>query len=98
VGSSLSDDAFRPSSGRHRYDQDWIFFIRRGTLLGQRFDLSQATISGEPAVVARRVGTFSTARSGGVIVYRAARVNDFAQLQWFDRAGVWVSTVPDRPG
>jgi hypothetical protein len=39
----------------------------QGTLLAQRFDLSQATISGEPAVVARRVGTFSTARSGGVI-------------------------------
>jgi Tol biopolymer transport system component len=71
----------------------WLLFVRQGTLLAQRVDLSRAAVAGEPVTVADSVafdpisgsGGFSVA-DAGVIAYRTARPS-VTRLAWFDRAG-----------
>ena len=71
----------------------WLLFVRQGTLLAQRFDLAQRTLSGESITVADSVAvepiTGSAAfvtSDAGVMAYRAGQPT-VTRLSWFDRAG-----------
>ncbi|MEP6918761.1 MAG: protein kinase, partial [Acidobacteriota bacterium] len=78
----------------------WLLFVRQGTLLAQRFDVSrQPMLSGEPITVADSVtvdpitgrGAFSTS-DAGVVAYRTGR-SPVTRLSWFDRAGHALGTL-----
>ena len=84
----------------------WLLFVRQGTLLGQRFDVSRQLPSGEPITVADSVAfdpiTGAAAFSisdASVIAYRAARPS-VTRLSWFDRSGHPLGTVgsPEQSG
>src|SRR5262249_30980362 len=82
----------------------YLLFVRLGTLLAQRFDLSTARLTGEPIAIAENVnsdlptsvGAFAFA--GGVLAYRAGTASSARQLVWLDRSGKSVGMVggPDR--
>jgi Tol biopolymer transport system component len=84
----------------------WLLFIRQGTLLAQRFDLSRRMVSGDPIIVADSVafdpisgaGAFSTS-DAGVITYRTGRPS-MTRLVWFDRSGNALGTLgsPEQSG
>jgi Tol biopolymer transport system component len=73
-------------------DPGFVVFVRDGTLLAQKFDLSTEALVGEPAPVADPVvyfqatagALFGTSRTGAV-VYQSAR--DTMRLMKFDRSG-----------
>jgi Tol biopolymer transport system component len=76
---------------------DNLLFIREGTLLAQRIDLERATLAGDPAPVADRVGTSSnfygafSASHTGVIAYATEAMA--SELRWLDRTGAPGETV-----
>jgi Tol biopolymer transport system component len=84
----------------------WLLFVRQGTLLAQRFDRAQRSLSGEPITVADSVAVepitgsaaFATSEVG-VMAYRAGRPS-VTRLSWFDRAGNALGTfgVPEQVG
>ena len=84
----------------------WLLFVRQGTLLAQRFDLSRRMLGGDPITVADAItfdpiggsGAFSTS-SAGVIAYRAGR-SPLTRLSWFDRSGNALGTLgsPEQSG
>lgn len=84
----------------------WLLFVRQGTLVARRFDLSRGELIGDPVLVADPVGfdgvflvgAFS-ASPAGLIGYRANAASR-RQLTWFDRGGKILGTVgaPDANG
>src|SRR5439155_5315806 len=71
----------------------WLLFIRGGTLLAQRLDLTRRELAGDPVTVADPVafdsGSLASAVSTsatGLMAYRAGAANR-RQLTWFDRTG-----------
>jgi Tol biopolymer transport system component len=81
-------------------DRGFLVYARDGALLGQRFDPSAGTVSGEPFSIAPSVNyfaasgraTFSVSRSGAV-AFQSHR--DETRMAWFDRAGADGGTVVD---
>jgi eukaryotic-like serine/threonine-protein kinase len=75
-----------------------LLYTRQGTLLARRFDEQQATVSGEPIVLAERVAADGFGRSGiavaenGVLVYQPATA-ELRQLTWVDQRGRSLDTV-----
>jgi Tol biopolymer transport system component len=69
----------------------WLLWGRAGTLVAQRLDIEQATLTGEPVVAADRVGAVSVAASG-LLAYRTA-VGSQRQLTWLDRSGSVQGTI-----
>lgn len=72
---------------------DFLLFVRDGTLVAQRFDVTRGTAIGDPIAVANRIQySRSTARGNfasspnGVVIYQPHL--DEAQLLWVDRTGV----------
>jgi Tol biopolymer transport system component len=70
-----------------------LLFVRDGSLLAQPFDTTSARLTGEPAVIAERIGS-SGARpfvsvTDEVLVYRTgvAQQPNVSQLRWLDRTG-----------
>ena len=77
----------------------WLLFIRGGTLLAQRLDLTRRELTGDPVTVADPVAfdghTNASAVSvsaAGLVAYRSGGANR-RQLTWFDRAGKALGTV-----
>jgi serine/threonine protein kinase/Tol biopolymer transport system component len=77
---------------------DTLLFLRQGTVLGQRLDLTSGALSGEPLKLADRVmfdGAFNTAAltasTTGLIAYREGSENELA---WVDRSGKSLGVVP----
>ena len=76
----------------------WLAYIRGGSLVARRLDLSSRTLAGDPVQIADRIayGAVSgwagfSASTAGVIGYRAeARAR--RQLTWFDRKGAVLGT------
>jgi Tol biopolymer transport system component len=73
-------------------DPDILIFVRDGTLVGQRIDLTQARAIGEPFSIAGPIDhSFSTGRAmftasrTGVLGYQSH--TDLDRLVWVDRAG-----------
>jgi Tol biopolymer transport system component len=77
-----------------------VLYLRDNTLVGQTFDMSALTLTGEPMTVAEQVaalpnqaiGQFSASKTG-TLVYRVAAENT-RQLTWYNRQG----EVAGRPG
>ena len=84
----------------------WLLFVRQGTLLAQRFDVSRQMLGGEPITVADSVafdpitgsGAFSTS-DAGMVAYRDGRPA-VTRLSWFDRSGNALGTLgsPEQSG
>ena len=82
----------------------WVLFIREGTLVGRRFDLSRGELTGDSVTIADPVafqrsanaGAFSVSDTGSVI-YRSGGGAP-RQLTWFDRSGKALGTMgaPDQ--
>ena len=82
------------------YAAGYLFFVRQGALLAQRFDPDKLALEGAPSPLAEQVAradriaiSFQTsaaiaASDDGVIAYRSGSSAQTArQLLWFDRAG-----------
>ena len=89
------------------YANGYLFFVRANTLLAQRLDLRNLTLTGEAVPVTEalettwfRTGVFSVS-SGGALAYRTDQTGGSSgklQLTWLDAQGRTLSTVgqPDR--
>src|SRR5688572_20913357 len=96
LGSLDSPEVFRltASDAQGAYvAPGWLLFVRQGTLLAQRFDLAQRTLSGESITVADSIavepitGSAAFATSDvDVMAYRAGQP-PATRLAWFNRAG-----------
>ena len=77
----------------------WLLFIRGGTLLAQRLDLTRRELTGDPVAVADAVAFNSdlasavSASPAGLVAYREGGAGARRQLTWFDRAGTATGTV-----
>ncbi len=73
-----------------------LLWLRAGTLMGQRFDLSKTSLVGEPVTVADGVAGVSVAATG-LVAYRTAAISR-RQLTWVDRSGTARGTAGDVDG
>jgi Tol biopolymer transport system component len=77
----------------------WLLFIRGGTLVARRLDMSQGVLIGDPVTVADPVGqsTFGgsavSASATGAVMYRMGGGGGRHQLTWFDRSGKALGTI-----
>ena len=77
----------------------WLLWVRAGTLTGQRLDLAQAALTGEPINLAEgvvensshNVSALSVATTG-LIAYRRG-LGSVRQLTWVDRTGTVLGTM-----
>jgi Tol biopolymer transport system component len=82
-------------------DTGWVLLRRDKTLLTQRFDARRLVLTGQPTVVAERVGIFravtqASSSANGVLVYAGDGSTD-VQLTWMDRKGKVLGSAGD-PG
>jgi Tol biopolymer transport system component len=76
-----------------------LLFVRDGSLMAQPFDTTSATLTGEPAVIAERIGSTGSRAfvsvTNEVLVYRtgSAAQPNVAQLRWLDRTGTSLGDV-----
>ena len=70
--------------GRDSHDAGYLLAARDDRLWAQPFDARRLEVTGEPVMVAERVGSFSA--STGVLAYRSEAVES-GSLVWFDRTG-----------
>jgi serine/threonine protein kinase len=75
-----------------------LFFVRKGTLLAQDFDLERMQVTGNPESVAENVPVRSSASplsasAAGPIVYRTGSAVGLRQLVWFDKDGRELSRI-----
>jgi Tol biopolymer transport system component len=80
-----SDGVYLPSG--------WLLWRREETLVAQRLDVAQATLTSEPVTLADGVGAVSVAATG-LVAYRTGTASQ-RQLTWFDRSGAARGTVGD---
>jgi Tol biopolymer transport system component len=80
----------------------YLFFLRAGTLMAQRFDVRRQELQDVAVPVAEHVGVtwyftgvFSVSE-GGVLAYRTASAPGTLQLTWIDRQGKTVTTLGAR--
>jgi serine/threonine protein kinase len=95
VGSVRSGEtrALAPSDSRAEYAAPgFVFFVRNGTLLAQRFNADTLSLTGEPATVTDDIAFFSPTGEAGfsvsqegtlIVRHRAGR----SELRWLDREG-----------
>jgi len=81
----------------------YLFFVRRGDLLAQRFDADALALQGTAITVAEHVATNAqsavaiSVSTTGVIAYRSGPATQSTrQLAWFDRAGRLLGTVGEQ--
>jgi Tol biopolymer transport system component len=84
-------------------DPGYLVYVREGTLLAQRFDVTTGRVSGDPIAIADPVNYFSTTANahfstsrGGVVAYQSH--SDVSHLAWFDRAGKETPIATTTPG
>jgi serine/threonine protein kinase len=73
-----------------------LLFIREGTLIAQPFDANRFEVAGEPATLAKQIGSvltigFFSASNNGVLAYRSG--GGLSQFTWFDQRGKRLGTV-----
>jgi Tol biopolymer transport system component len=94
-----------PAATQPRYANGYVFFVERGTLMAQPFDVETMALSGAPRSIVEDV-TISTVGATGstaaysvsdrVLAYQAA-VRTESRLIWFDRTGQQLTTLT-KPG
>ena len=78
----------------------WLLWMRAGTLVAQRLDVTQAALMGEPVTVADGVAVDGFEHSAvsvaatGLVAYRTGPGSRL-QLTWVDRAGAALGTLGD---
>lgn len=76
----------------------YLLYSREARLFAQPFDVSTATVTGDPVVVAERLAEDRLGKSGAslaghhILVYRPASY-DVGQLVWFNRSGSGAATA-----
>jgi Tol biopolymer transport system component len=93
-----SRDLFQAVTSAQFVEPGYLFFVRAGALLAQRFDTKALNVTGEPRVLAENI-TFSddnhlkefSAAANGRLLYRSARPE--SQLTWIDRSGKTLEPV-----
>src|SRR5262249_17267235 len=77
----------------------WLLFVRAGTLLAARLDLTRRELTGDPIKVADAVAFDARIHAGavsisstGLVAYRQGGIN-LRQLVWFDRSGKALGTM-----
>jgi Tol biopolymer transport system component len=82
----------------------WLLWVRSGTLVAQRLDLEQATLTGETVTVADGVTSVlnfdqwpAVSVGAGLVAYRTGG-GGRQQLTWFDRSGKALGTAGDPDG
>jgi Tol biopolymer transport system component len=80
------------------YADGYVFYVKEGTLFGQRFDPKRFQVSEQPITISSGMGNFNGRSYGvfsisqnGVLAYRTGEIR--AQLTWFDRSGKQLGTV-----
>jgi Tol biopolymer transport system component len=83
----------------------WLLWVRAGTLVAQRLDLTKSTLTGETVTLAEGVDVEESNNYGavavaaaGLVAYRTAGSGGQRQLTWFDRAGTARGTLGDPDG
>ena len=83
-----------------QYSDGLLFFVRRGVLLAQPFDVGRLSLGGEPQAIEQNVlelnsgrFAFSTTPDGALAFLRRANLNPLTQLTWFNRSGHPIGTV-----
>ena len=82
-----------PIESHVAYGAGYLFFVRGGNLMAQRFDPDRRTLLGDPIDLGRRTGIephhqrgmFALSAAGPLMFRAAARTK--SQLTWFDRSG-----------
>jgi Tol biopolymer transport system component len=87
------------ANARPASDGGWLLWVRVGTLVAQRLDLAQATLTGDPVTLADPVivdgaGNVAavSASASGLVAYRTG-ASSRRQLTWVDRAGTVLGTL-----
>jgi serine/threonine protein kinase len=91
--------ALMPAFSRVEYaTPGYLFFVREGTLLAQRFNLRQLRLEGAPVQVVAQMEYFASAgfapfsvSQNGVVVYQPR--GNASRLAWMDRSGRETGTV-----
>jgi Tol biopolymer transport system component len=92
-----------PRRAGMRYEGGWLLWVRAGTLVAQRLDVSRRALTGELVTLADGVATDGTLVSAvsvaatGLVAYRTAG-DSRRQLTWVDRSGKALGTLgaPDQ--
>ncbi len=99
LGSSQSKLLMK-SDSMAVYASGYLLFLRDQALLAQPFNLSRLELSGDPVLVAEKVGMngatvrpLFTASLTGTLVYQSANLADGWDLTWMDREGKSVGSV-----
>jgi serine/threonine protein kinase/Tol biopolymer transport system component len=79
----------------------YLLFVRQGTLFAQPFDAARLELTGTPNAVAQHIvmtqdagSAALSASAAGPIVYRRGTIGAQRHLEWVDRAGKMLETVP----
>jgi Tol biopolymer transport system component/predicted Ser/Thr protein kinase len=92
-----------PSNWAAAYAAGHLLYLEANTLMARPFDPSSMQLSGEPVVVAERVGTSTAGFSSlsasptGALAYAAPTV-DIGKLTWVERSGKTGTTVGGEAG
>jgi eukaryotic-like serine/threonine-protein kinase len=81
-----------PAGSNVAYIDDYLFYLKEGTLTAQRFDASGLRLKGDPISIAanveywgpRDLGSFSVSHNG--LVYRVSAIKNH-ELSWLDVSG-----------
>ena len=97
--SGTADETIGPFESHAAYGSGYLFFVRGGNLMAQRFDQDHRKLLGEAIDMGRRTGIEPHNQRGmfavsaaGTLVYRARARTEF-QLTWIDRHGSPRGTV-----
>ena len=102
LGTLDSSEATRLFSSESQafYADGHLLFARQGALLAQPYDVSRATLAGDPTAIAERLAVdpilgapaFSSSETG-VLVYRTGAGSSQTQLTWVDRSGKEIGKI-----
>ncbi len=98
-----SAGVYLPEGAETLREGGWLLWVRAGTLVAQRLDVSRRALTGEPVSLADHVATSGTLLSAvsvaatGLVAYRTAG-DSRRQLIWVDRSGKALGTLgaPDQ--
>jgi eukaryotic-like serine/threonine-protein kinase len=85
------------------FTQGYLLFLREATLMAQRFDPENFTLTGDPSPIAEDIQTsgasppygFFSVSENGVLAYQTGVGAGGSQLVWFDRTGKQTGVLGD---
>jgi serine/threonine protein kinase/dipeptidyl aminopeptidase/acylaminoacyl peptidase len=101
LDSSVPSEVLKVGTHAWYASPGYLLFARQGTLVAQRFDLSSATVSGDPVPIAEGVRMFAgnwglfSASENGALVYESGDTAAGGTPIWVDRKGQSTPVVPE---